>query len=196
MPLSTANSSFIFDRLRRSIRLCAVLRACFRPAVLDAEACFFFEPAAPAGSNVAVVASAVFEVVAVAAAAALAAASLEAAAFSALLTSCPRGFIWIILRVRVGGGGRAKASFWASLMVDARLRDLTASAACMGYCIAEGPLVCLCLSVEGSWLAIAGGGSSKASCREEICETPSLPVMSVDDEGVGGRLGRGIWLQV
>ncbi len=33
--MSTPNSSFILERRRRSIRLCAVLRATLRPAALD-----------------------------------------------------------------------------------------------------------------------------------------------------------------
>lgn len=43
-PFRTANSSFIFDRRRRSIKLWAVFRAIFRPAALVAEGCFFLDP--------------------------------------------------------------------------------------------------------------------------------------------------------
>lgn len=41
MSFNVPNSSFIFDRRRRSIRLCAVLRAILRPAALVALGCFF-----------------------------------------------------------------------------------------------------------------------------------------------------------
>jgi hypothetical protein len=43
IPFSTANSSFILDRLLRSIKLWAVFLAIFRPAALVAEGCFFFD---------------------------------------------------------------------------------------------------------------------------------------------------------
>lgn len=39
---------------------------------------------------------------------------------------------------------------------------------------------------------MAGGGSSKASWREESWELPSLPLMSEEEPGVGGRAVRGI----
>ena len=42
MSFKTANSSFILDLRRRSIRLCAVFLAIFRPAALEADGCFFF----------------------------------------------------------------------------------------------------------------------------------------------------------
>lgn len=42
------NSSFIFDLRRRSIKLCAVFLAIFRPAALVALGCFFLEPAGAA----------------------------------------------------------------------------------------------------------------------------------------------------
>ncbi len=42
--------------------------------------------------------------------------------------------------------------------------------------------------------ATAGGGSSKASCREAILE-PSWPLMSVDDAGVGSCV-RGILVAI
>src|ERR1700749_1752356 len=48
MSLRTPNSSFILDLLRRSIRLCAVLRAILRPAAVlvpAALACFLLLPA-------------------------------------------------------------------------------------------------------------------------------------------------------
>lgn len=43
ISLRVPNSSFILDRLRRSIRLWAVLRAIFRPAALVALGCFFLD---------------------------------------------------------------------------------------------------------------------------------------------------------
>lgn len=42
MSFKTANSSFILDLRRRSMRLCAVFLAIFRPAALVADGCFFF----------------------------------------------------------------------------------------------------------------------------------------------------------
>lgn len=83
ISFKTPNSSFILDRLLRSIKLWAVLRAILRPAAVDPPACFLFPPAAAAGAAFAV---AVGDVV--------------------LNWSCDSfGFIWIILRERVGGGG-------------------------------------------------------------------------------------------
>jgi hypothetical protein len=82
MSLSTPNSSFILDRLRLSIMLCAVFRAIFLPAALVAEGCLRFAPAvlfAVAGEY----SDEVDE-----------AAELDF------------GFIWIIFRARLGGGGR------------------------------------------------------------------------------------------
>lgn len=39
--------------------------------------------------------------------------------------------------------------------------------------------------------ATAGGGSSKDICRAENCD-PSLPLISVEEAGVGRASGRGI----
>jgi hypothetical protein len=82
MSLRTPNSSFILERRRRSIRLCAVLRAILRPAAVVFPACLRLAPPA-----------------------------VPAAAF-ALASGCGLGgswasfgFIWMILRERVGGGG-------------------------------------------------------------------------------------------
>lgn len=55
MSFKTANSSFILDLRRRSMRLCAVFLAIFRPAALEADGCFFF-----AGPASLVVATAAF----------------------------------------------------------------------------------------------------------------------------------------
>ena len=133
MLLRTANSSFILDRLRRSIKLWAVLRAILRPAALVADGCFFLVA-------VDVVAAAAVEVDEeeeedeAAAAAVLAddedvALEVAGPACSDAPSSWARGFIWMILRDLVGGGGRANESLAA---VDDLLRDLTVSAACSG----------------------------------------------------------------
>jgi hypothetical protein len=83
MFFSTANSSFILLLLRRSMRLCAVFLAIFRPAALVAEGGFLF----PAGADL--VAWLVGE---------------KSAAGGA------EGFICMIFLVRVGGGGSANGS--------------------------------------------------------------------------------------
>ncbi len=134
----TANSSFILLRRRLSIKLCAVLRAILRPAALVALGCFLPPladvPAAPPPLPEALAVAVVL------------AALLAAPPFPVLLpslgaeasaTSSCRGFIWIILRERVGGGGRANALLLlllslGSLAADERRRALTVSAACMG----------------------------------------------------------------
>lgn len=87
MSLSTPNSSFIFERRRRSIRLCAVLRAILRPAVVPLP--FVLRAPAVAGFAAAV--------------------DVEGSAASVFLEDGARGFIWMILRERVGGGGRAES---------------------------------------------------------------------------------------
>jgi hypothetical protein len=124
--LSTANSSFILDRRRRSIRLCAVFRAIFLPAALVADGCLRFVPAVAA------------VVECPAAAAPLPLPPLPAAAFELLDGASPlacssRGFIWMILRERVGGGGSANCSLGAAeWAADERRRDLTVSLAWVG----------------------------------------------------------------
>lgn len=105
MSLRTPNSSFIFDRLRRSIRLCAVFRAIFRPATLVDDGCFFL---------VGVVFAAIWK------------SSLKD---SVTCSGCPRGFIWMIFRDLVGGGGKANASLVAVCAAEDRLRILTVSLA-------------------------------------------------------------------
>jgi hypothetical protein len=90
MSFKTPNSSFILDLLRRSIKLCAVFRAILRPATLVEDGCFFLGVAA------AVFPTGTFE---------------ESLKGSTTSSGCPRGFIWIIFRDLVGGGGKAKASF-------------------------------------------------------------------------------------
>lgn len=107
---NTPNSSFIFDLRRRSIKLCAVLRAIFRPATLVAEGCFFLfdVPAAP-----------------------LAAGPLATSpSASGSCSCCPRGFICIIFRERVGGGGKVKTSFALFCAAEDRRRE--ALCTCVG----------------------------------------------------------------
>jgi len=99
------------------MRLWAVFLAIFLPAALVAEGCFLFVPAA-----------AVVELVPVALLDDAAVLEPEAG-ISGLGSS--RGFIWMILRERVGGGGRANWSF-GGFAADDRLRDLTVSLACVG----------------------------------------------------------------
>jgi hypothetical protein len=102
MLFRTPNSSFIFDLRRRSIKLCAVLRAIFRPATLVADGCFFlFEVAGPA----------------------LAVGPLATSpSMSRSCSCCPRGFICIIFRERVGGGGKVKTSFALFCAAEERRR--------------------------------------------------------------------------
>jgi hypothetical protein len=108
MLFKTPNSSFILDLLRRSIKLCAVLRAIFRPATLVEDGCFLFVGVdALFPPNVFVL-------------------SLKG---STACSGCPRGFIWIIFRDLVGGGGKAKASFVGACAAEERRRILTVSLA-------------------------------------------------------------------
>lgn len=107
ISFSTPNSSFIFERLRRSIRLCAVFRAILRPAALLELGVLRL------GLSTAVVTVDLL--------------FLRAFVLLELLFSSKsfsRGFIWMILRERVGGGGSVKSSFpgrdWE---VEARRRE-------------------------------------------------------------------------
>lgn len=104
MPFSTANSSFILDLRRLSIRLCAVFLAIFRPAALVADGCFFLDGSLAAGTAAAAVPlfPALFPLVDVV----VGVDSVSTAFFSSCIA---RGFIWMILRDLVGGGGSAKA---------------------------------------------------------------------------------------
>jgi hypothetical protein len=171
MLLSSANSSFILLRRRRSIRLWAVLRAIFLPAALVALGCFFLveEEEEEEGSPLPLAEEEAAPVPAPgpASAAVLAAAALPVARPDSLVVDAAewapaavlcwvRGFIWIIFLDRVGGGGRAKVLLLPAVVAlpedaleeeeeeevvvvvvvvtaDERLRDLTVSAACMGY---------------------------------------------------------------
>ena len=131
--MSTANSSFILDRRRRSMRLWAVFRAIFRPAALVADGCFFvfLEPAVVLLLDLPPPPALPLLLLLVAGAG-------GSGAAAAVVCSCccwPRGFIWMILRDRVGGGGKAKASFWCCCCcwaADERLLDFTVSLGCVG----------------------------------------------------------------
>ena len=92
ISFNVPNSSFILDRRRRSIKLCAVLRAILRPAALVALGCFLLEFDVGLGTR----SSELCEPLAV---------SLVLGAFEGDF-----GFIWMILRVLVGGGGKSKSS--------------------------------------------------------------------------------------
>jgi len=182
MPLSTANSSFILLRRRRSIRLCAVFLAIFRPAALVALGCFFFDLSSVTASPVGTAEA--FELAAGVVVFAAVLLFPVVFAFSLLelspLPSC-RGFIWIIFRDRVGGGGRANELSLPSLAADERRRAFTASAGCIGY-VVPGEVVPTWrdfVSVGETWDGIvgdvrdaswiAGGGSSKESWKEASC---------------------------
>lgn len=149
MPLSTANSSFILLRLLRSIKLWAVFLAILRPAALVALGCFFLPFSAVDEAFAAPAPEPEPEPDAALAAVAFLPAdfpapSFPAAASAAAESSCERGFIWIILRERVGGGGRANDELsLLSLVEDDRRRALTVSAACIGYgAWGEGTVSC------------------------------------------------------
>lgn len=142
MLFSTANSSFILDLRRRSIKLWAVFLAILRPATLVADGCFFLDEQ-----------EASLETGTAAAAGGAAGAAVDfrlavvgppfpagpaAASSGGLRASCVRGFIWMILRDRVGGGGSANESLgvWAEGLADGagadRFRDLTTSLGWIG----------------------------------------------------------------
>lgn len=151
MPFNVANSSFILDLLLLSMTLCAVFLAIFLPATLVELGCFLpfvLEP------------DAVFLVE-----------TLGTECEAGLQVSsvcCSFGSICIMVRERVGGGGRVK---------------LGLAAECICLSVVELPSVRLG--------AIAGGGRLKDFSVAERGER-SLPSISVEAAGVGGRLGRGI----
>jgi hypothetical protein len=111
------------------------------------------------------------------------------------------GFIWMIFLVRVGGGGRANGSrgFGGAVWADVRFLPVVLREAFVGvgcdsgewgwYEEAEDDDVSM-LEVRESD-AKAGGGSSKDMWEATKAE-PSRPLRSVDEAGVGGRVGRGI----
>ena len=104
----TPNSSFIFDLLRRSIKECAVFLAIFLPATLVEEGCFFF------GAGVALT---------------FPDAGLLASNVTISSASCPLGFICMIFRDLVGGGGSAKTSLDSGCAIEDLRRILTTSEA-------------------------------------------------------------------
>lgn len=90
--MSTPNSSFIFDRRRRSIKLCAVFLAILRPAaVVPVFADFLLLPGFAVGEVSPTVDN-------------------FAATPGCACCSLSLGFICMILRDLVGGGGSAKSS--------------------------------------------------------------------------------------
>lgn len=108
----------------------------------------------------------------------------------------------MILRVRVGGGGRSNGS--APLAVDSAVevrflpvvaRGLAGGAgwgADMGDCGWYEEEEEAVEVLEGRESKVrAGGGSSKDICEEMKWE-PSRLLRSVEEEGVGGAVGRGI----
>lgn len=118
------------------------------------------------------------------------------------LAGAAEGFIWMILRVRVGGGGRSNGSAPLALdsAVDVRFlpveaRGLAGGAGCgldMGECGWYEDEDEAADVLEGRESKVrAGGGSSKDIC-EEMKREPSRLLRSVEEEGVGGAVGRGI----
>jgi len=188
----TANSSFIFDLRRLSIRLWAVFRAIFLPAALVADGCFFLlPPAAPVAFEAAVAVEADEEEEAEEAAvdllpAPVALAVVPVFSLTSSFSSCFFGFIWIIFLDLVGGGGSSKGTLASLFAADDLRLDLTVSLGCTGYSVLEDwPLD----SLAGEADVMAGGGSSKAIWRLVMSFVPSLPLMSVEEAGVGGSVG-------
>lgn len=148
ISLRTPNSSFILDLLLRSIKLCAVFLAILRPATLVADGCFFFGVLVD-------FAVAIF---------------VESLALSAVVSGCSLGFICIIFRDRVGGGGNANVSLPGTWAAEDLLRIFTTSLGgiagevgdCGLYDEAEEALEVARDAVP----ATAGGGSSKDICKE------------------------------
>lgn len=153
MSLSTANSSFIFDLRLRSITLCAVFLAIFFPATLVELGCFFVvafdDPGVPFLLEALGRAVCILE-------------ALEGFRVGG-------GFICMIFRERVGGGGNEKSAFPMAGRIGCgfELRPLLFAG------------------------AMAGEGNSKASSLE-ACNAPSLPGISEEEAGVGGKFSRAI----
>lgn len=97
MLFRSANSSFILERRRRSMRLCAVFLAIFLPAAVVLDGRFFLFPAGVVGmaSGPEAASEGAFNRRAL------------LAALEELVSSWRRGLICMILCDRAGGGGRA-----------------------------------------------------------------------------------------
>ena len=124
------------------------------------------------------------------------------------------GFIWMILRARVGGGGRAKSSL-ARWVRPADVRRLAVVCSAVGgreetrvssWDDAVAVLAVAAAATDAdaraddedasgtlsSTLAvIAGGGNRKEGSSEGECWR-SQPRRSVEEAGVGGSFGRGM----
>lgn len=148
MLLRRANSSFILDLLLLSIKLCAVFLAIFLPAAL----CFFLAPLVVAVGVV----DTGFVVVDAGSEPDLPTAESLGFGASGWAAATSRGFIWMILRDLVGGGGRAKLLCDGPATVAARLRDLTVSLGCI-VCPFSGVRGGVPEALDGM---MAGGGSS------------------------------------
>lgn len=111
----TPNSSFILDLRLRSIKLCAVLRAIFLPATLVELGCFLVPAAVGRACEPGVAfLPEPFGVV------------CGVASFISSWLCCALGFIWIIFRDLVGGGGNEKSEVVAAerccWLLDERFR--------------------------------------------------------------------------
>lgn len=178
MFFSVANSSFILDLRRRSIRLCAVFLAIFRPAALVALGCFFLELAGAAPVGAALPDSLSL--------------GLLPAGSAGRSWACSLGFIWMILRVRVGGGGRSNWSR-GRLTPDWRSgREFAPIAMTSGEVGDVGPEETVeslrLASIAGTVGLRAAGGSEKQSGPS--VQGGSLATSSADMEGVRGTRGR------
>lgn len=174
------------DLRLRSIKLCAVFLAIFRPAALVALGCFFLE----------------FGVAVLLLLLLLAGGLLVSLGFAGddvgfgELESL--GFIWMIFRVRVGGGGRLNSSnvlfepAWRGGL-EVRLMDVDARAGDGGDTGQYDPTESFRTDVLGrispfEGLRAAGGKANGGSVISTPCW--SLTTSSPDIEGVRGRRGR------
>lgn len=189
MSFSVVNSSFILDRRLRSIRLWAVLRAIFRPAALVVLGCFFLPLAAGADDPLPDDSFAAFPVEPPPLPPPPPPADLPVG------LCCVLGFIWMILRVRVGGGGRSLKSSNGRLVPDKDCREPPAwprplpTAMKLGDTGEAGiwsDLEDLLLGAE----SIAAGGKAKTSVPSMVVCCWSLTLNSPDMEGVGRRRER------
>lgn len=96
------------------------------------------------------------------------------------------GFIWMIFRERVGGGGRANSSLTAVVKRAADGLDRVRARFALAFALA--------LPARGGDMGastMAGGGRVKEGSRGDEARS-SLPGRSVEETGVGGNVGRGI----